>query len=275
MAAGEKWTRDEVVIALALYLSRPFGSLRSTNPDVQAVAGILGRSPGAVSRKVGNIGSFDSDLPAKGLSHAAKADRLVWEEFIGAKPGMKPVDAVFLEAGRIAASKYDADLSFLAEKPCPERTEGTALRKVRLTEGFFRAAVLSNYDGRCAVTGLRAPELLEAAHILPWAEHESLRMVPANGISLCTLLHRAYDVDLIGIDPGGLLHVSRLLAEKSRGSSLEGFFRSLDGAARLQEASRFRPNPDFLAEKYAGFLASQKNGGNEEKAGAFLGVNQT
>lgn len=260
MAKGEKWTRDEVVIALALYLSRPFGSLRSTNPDVRAVADILGRSPGAVSRKIGNLGSFDPDLPAKGLSHAARADRLVWDEFIGANPGMKPVDAVFLEAGCIASTRFDADLSFLAEQTPPERTEGVALRKVRLTEGFFRAAVLSNYDGRCAVTGLRAPQLLEAAHILPWAEHESLRMVPANGLSLCTLLHRAYDADLIGIDPSGLLHVSRLLAEKSRGSSLEVFFRSLDGAARLKEARRFPVNPDFLAEKYKGFLSLQKNG---------------
>lgn len=50
MTTSNNWSEDEVTLALMLYLSQPFGKLRSTNPDVKHLAALLGRSPGAVSR---------------------------------------------------------------------------------------------------------------------------------------------------------------------------------------------------------------------------------
>lgn len=268
MAVGKAWTREEVVVALALYLSRPFGSLRSTNPDVQAVARILNRTPGSVSRKIGNLGSFDSTLKASGLPHAARMDQMVWDEFIGDRTGMQPIDIVFREASIIASHEFHADLSFLAAPP--KETERLAERRERLSAGFFRAAVISNYNGRCALTGLNSPQLIEAAHILPWAQHDDLRLVPANGLSLCTLLHRAYDSDLLGIDADGLAHVSRRLRSAARGTSFEAFFESLDERARLCEPRRFEPSAEFLSLRYSEYLAAQKNGAFNEKAAACI-----
>ena len=86
MTTSNNWSEDEVTLALMLYLSQPFGKLRSTNPDVEHLAALLGRSPGAVSRKLGNLGFCDNTLRErgiKGLSNVSKVDVLIWEKYVG------------------------------------------------------------------------------------------------------------------------------------------------------------------------------------------------
>lgn len=270
MTTRRNWTREEVIVALALYLSRPFGSIHSRNPDVQAVAEILNRSPGAVARKIGNLAYYDDQLTAKGLSHTARIDQEVWEEFIGDRTGLRSIEAVFKAASDIAAHDFDGDISFLADSPGLVATERLSERKERLYTGFFRATVISNFDGRCAVSGLRVPQLIEAAHILSWAEREDLRLVPANGLALCTILHRAYDADLLGIDPDGLLHVSKQLKHGAKDSLFEKFFNDIDASAHLRKGKRYNPNPAFLDQKFQTFLVADKNGISNERAAAFL-----
>ena len=67
MTTLNRWSDDEVTLALMLYLSQPFGKLRSTNPDVVRLAALLGRSPGAVSFKLGNLGFCDNTLRERGV----------------------------------------------------------------------------------------------------------------------------------------------------------------------------------------------------------------
>lgn len=62
MSRQNLWTDEEVMLALLLYLSRPFGQLRSTHPDVVRLASQLGRTPDAVSRKIGNLDFCDDSL---------------------------------------------------------------------------------------------------------------------------------------------------------------------------------------------------------------------
>lgn len=90
MTTSNNWSEDEVTLALMLYLSQPFGKLRSTNPDVEHLAALLGRSPGAVSRKLGNLGFCDNTLRErgiKGLSNVSKVDVLIWEKYVGSERG--------------------------------------------------------------------------------------------------------------------------------------------------------------------------------------------
>jgi hypothetical protein len=61
---------------------------------------------------------------------------------------------------------------------------------------------------RCAV--LRESQLLDAAHIIRDPHPEGLRIV-VNGIALCAIHHLAYDRNLLGIDPLGVVHISRKL----------------------------------------------------------------
>lgn len=78
------WTCNELVVVFNLYCKIPFAKTKATNPAVIEIARIIGRTPAAVAMKLGNFGSFDPALRAKGisgLSRASKTDREIWSEF--------------------------------------------------------------------------------------------------------------------------------------------------------------------------------------------------
>ncbi|MEK9284706.1 MULTISPECIES: HNH endonuclease signature motif containing protein [unclassified Bradyrhizobium] len=75
-------------------------------------------------------------------------------------------------------------------------------------------AVITAYNGRCALSGLPEPLLLDTAHIVADKDERYGQPVVSNGIPLSKTHHAAFDAHLIGIDPDYRLHVSdRLLAQ--------------------------------------------------------------
>jgi len=56
------WTREQSILAINLYCKIPFGQMHSRNAGVIELAGLIGRSPSAVARKLGNFASFDPKL---------------------------------------------------------------------------------------------------------------------------------------------------------------------------------------------------------------------
>jgi putative restriction endonuclease len=40
------WTRDQLLIALRLYMRTPFGKLHGRNPEIVSLAAAIGRTPG-------------------------------------------------------------------------------------------------------------------------------------------------------------------------------------------------------------------------------------
>src|SRR5882757_9062384 len=80
------WTREQQLKVLALYCQLPFGQMDHRTPAVIALAGRIGRSPGAVAYKLGNFASLDPYHKArgvKGMTGSSKADRAIWAEFYG------------------------------------------------------------------------------------------------------------------------------------------------------------------------------------------------
>lgn len=89
------WSRDELILALDLYLDVDGQLLDDTDRRVIELSMLLNklyksetnenfRNPNGVSMKLGNFSRFDPQHLAagrKGLSRGAKADELVWEEF--------------------------------------------------------------------------------------------------------------------------------------------------------------------------------------------------
>ena len=260
MARNSNWSEEEVTLALVLYLSLPFASISARNPKVVEFANLIGRTPGAVSFKLGNLGHCDASLQARGingLSNISKVDRAVWERYIGNGRGAQSVAPLMSDAEKIAVDR-NLDLAFLlgtGTGPQPQAAtaeERLVLQKVRVSQQFFRTMILAGYGNRCAVSGLKSATLVEAAHIIPWAEDESLRLLPANGIALNSLLHRAYDCFLIGIDGERRVHVSRELLVDAEDSRFQSFFESINGAA-LQLSRHFTPSPELLERRFAQF----------------------
>jgi putative restriction endonuclease len=63
-----------------------------------------------------------------------------------------------------------------------------------IAQSIFRQALLSAYNSSCAVCGLTYPIALEATHIIPWSENENERLNIQNGLLLCSVHHKLFDV---------------------------------------------------------------------------------
>ena len=77
------------------------------------------------------------------------------------------------------------------------------------------------YGGRCAISHLPEPRLLDAAHIIVDTDEQLGQPVVSNGLPLTKLHHAAFDAHLIGIDPDFRIHVSDRLLEIHDGPFLE------------------------------------------------------
>jgi putative restriction endonuclease len=73
--------------------------------------------------------------------------------------------------------------------------------KQRLHQASFRDALLAAYGGRCAISGLPEPRLLDAARIVVDAHEQLGQPIVTNGLPLSKIHHAAFDANFIGIDP--------------------------------------------------------------------------
>ena len=52
MVSRRVWTRQELLVAFALYCRLPFGRLHSRNPEIVQFAEAIGRTPSALAMKL-------------------------------------------------------------------------------------------------------------------------------------------------------------------------------------------------------------------------------
>jgi putative restriction endonuclease len=142
--------------------------------------------------------------------------------------------------------------------PTTEIERRYALRAVkqRLHQASFREAVIGAYRGRCALSGLPEPMLLDAAHIVEDRDELLGQPVVRNGIPLSKIHHAAFDAHLIGIDPDYRLHVSERLLGQKDGPMLEAI-KGLDGGLlRPPKRAQDCPDRDRLALRFERFKAA-------------------
>ncbi|MBX3582853.1 MAG: HNH endonuclease [Rhizobiaceae bacterium] len=137
-----------------------------------------------------------------------------------------------------------------------ERRYALRAVKQRLHQASFRAAVITAYNGRCALSGLPEPLLLDAAHIVADKDERFGQPMVPNGIPLSKIHHAAFDAHLIGIDPDYRLHVSERLLSQNDGPMLEALKRLNGGTIHLPIRDRDRPDRDRLALRFERFRAA-------------------
>jgi predicted restriction endonuclease len=76
-----------------------------------------------------------------------------------------------------------------------------ALQEVRPEQASFRDALMSLYKGRCVISGCSVPEVLQAAHIIPFSESVAFRNDVNNGLILRSDIHTLFDRFLMSIRP--------------------------------------------------------------------------
>lgn len=138
------------------------------------------------------------------------------------------------------------------------RLYGQRVVRTRQHQKAFRAKVLSAYGRQCVVCRLNKADLLDAAHIVGDAEKHG---VPEtwNGMSMCSLHHRAYDTDLLGIDRRSRVHVSAELLQSQPPAFVRSAFSAfMDTSIAMPLRAADRPHPDALQMKFENFLVRQQ-----------------
>jgi len=127
--------------------------------------------------------------------------------------------------------------------------------KQRIHQAQFRGAVLPAYRDRCTICRLREVRLLDAAHIVADAE-DAGEPVVSNGLSLCSIHHRAFDEDLVGVSPDLGVHVSRRLLDDEDGPMLEVLKRFHGATIEAPTKKLWRPDPQRLAVRFERFRSA-------------------
>jgi len=96
-------------------------------------------------------------------------------------------------------------------------TEREATVKQRVGQILFREGLMALWGGRCAITGLDAPELLRASHSKPWADSSDIeRLDVFNGLLLAAHWDAAFDSGLITISTSGHVVTSAALSDATK-----------------------------------------------------------
>lgn len=256
MAGRVRWTEDETKLALYLYFQLPFGHLHSGNPEIIALAGRLGRTPSSVAMKLANFASLDPKIletGRKGLQGASVLDRKIWGEFhedwtrlileVGTREDARPPQP--------SERVRDIRATYFYEPPGGASTTLVEAEQ-RIGQGFFRRAVLANFENTCCVTGIAESRLLMASHISPWGSDVANRHNPRNGLCFSATFDRAFDQRLMTVTPDLRVRMSSRLL-KSASASTRAFFANFEGK-KLSAPTHLVPDAGLLRSHNSSLL---------------------
>lgn len=246
--ATVRWTKEQVKLAFHLYCQLPYGRIHGRNPEIIALAKVLGRTSDALAMKMLNIASLDPAITSTGragLGNASALDHKVWDEF------HSDWERLAVEC-QLLRQRLDqnivTDLELENDELLPEDFTGETrqvLTTQRIKQHFFRRAVLSSYRGRCCMSGLSEPRLLIASHIVPWSKDKANRLNPSNGLCLSAIHDRAFDKGLITLTDDFQIMVSEELKQKNEPFVMEVLL-PLNGRT-IEPPERFAPQAEFVA----------------------------
>jgi len=91
---------------------------------------------------------------------------------------------------------------------------------------------------------------VQAAHIVGDTDTEGIAAV-VNGLALCAIHHLAYDRNLMGIDPQGVVHIAPRLRRERDGPMLREGLQGFHGAGIvLPHRHEDRPDPARLEQRF-------------------------
>lgn len=231
------WSREDIIIAYALYCVTPLEKINTSNKVIQQVSEIIPHSVSSIVMRMRNFQHVDSKA-SQGLKNVARADRMIYEEF------KHDFGALSLEAETLTGLAIFDSSPLQGAKPLSSLTNHGRVSRER---HFFKQAVLAAYDDRCFISGCTLPQMLVASHIKPYSQcrSEADRVSPDNGICLNVFYDKAFDRGLITIVPSMKIYVSPIILNDINDSFTARWLASLDGMT-LSQPTRFPPRKEFL-----------------------------
>ena len=245
MARGKRWTREDTIIAYALYCVIPFSKVNNSNQTISDVAQIMDRSFASLKMKICNLAYLDPEFRASGREGLSggitKLDREVYAEFSGDWPRLshEAEQLIQLPLFDLAEPIYNG--------PGRQKKKTYAEISDKQARKFFRKAVMTAYEGRCCISGLTIPQMLIASHIKPYAvsDVKTERANPANGLCLNAFYDRAFDQGLITVLPDLTILVSRQVKDAYTEEAARKWLYSVEGK-KIEKPTRFAPRKDLL-----------------------------
>ncbi len=240
------------------------------------------RGPAALSINTSTNSPYDDQVVSEGIRYAYRAGdvdqpdnralralyslQVPFVYFVGTRPGWyRPIypcfatsddvagRTVLVSPGRMVGPLDDQQPALLEDET--ERRYAVREVRTRMHQARFRGRVLVAYATRCAICRLKEARLLDAAHIVADLE-EAGEPVVSNGLSLCSIHHRAYDQDLVGVTPDYEVRVSRRLLDEEDGPMLDLLKEFHSREIVLPPRAAWRPDPERLAARYERFVAA-------------------
>ena len=249
MATG-LWTKEQIKLAFHLYCQLPYGRIHGRNPEVMALAKVIGRTSDAVAMKMLNIASIDPAITSTGragLGNASALDRSVWDEFHADWERLAVECELLRQELDIGDNSTAENVEQESDQLLSDDFTGVtrqALTMQRIKQNFFRRAVLSSYRGRCCMSGVSDARLLIASHIVPWSCDKANRLNPSNGLCLSAIHDRAFVKGLISLTDDYRVLLSENIG-KSNDVFIKTIFLSLNNKI-IDMPERFSPNHSFL-----------------------------
>lgn len=160
----------------------------------------------------------------------------------------KRIDILHGEGQRIFAeclersSRLDVQAETVAVAVDASRRGAPVLVEPRLGQGTFRIALVSAYEGACAVTHERSLPVLEAAHIKPFATGGPHNL--SNGLLLRADVHRLYDKGYMTVTGDHVVRVSERLVDDFHNG--REYLRLKGARIALPRAPAEQPSRDLL-----------------------------
>lgn len=241
------WTKEEFILAFNLYLKIEYKKINDQNPDVIKLANLINRSPGSISIRLANFASVDpyhQQRGAVGLKNGGNTIQSIWDEFY------KDREKLLFQSEQILAQKENTSIEkkfedILFDTKDLKGEDILRTVKTRVNQSVFRQMVLSNYNNKCAITGIDIPELLLASHIMPWSKNEEHRLNPENGICFSALYDKAFDKGLIGINTNHEIIFSDSIKKKKETEFYKQYFSRLENE-KIIVAQKYLPRREFL-----------------------------
>jgi putative restriction endonuclease len=248
------WTREEFILVMNLYTKIRYGQFNNRNSEVIKLAELIDKSPGAVAYKLVHLSSQDpyhQNRGIKGLANPGKNAIEIYRDFNEDWDEMLYQSEVLLAKykNKTIEQEYseweDADLEFLKNK---KGLDIERLVKTRVNQSLFRRIITNNYSNSCAVCNLNIDKLLVASHILKWSDNQKERLNPENGLCLCNIHDKAFELGYLGITGDYELNISEELSSISEETYVAMFKRHQN--QKIIMPDKFYPNPSFLNSHY-------------------------
>jgi len=149
----------------------------------------------------------------------------------------------------VVDKRLEVNEALITQVSKPRRTAVLTISK-RLRDNSFKSRVLAVYTHKCAMCGIQL-RLVDAAHILP-VTHEHSTDETSNGVAMCALHHRAYDLSLITFDDKYRVQhnrdTMRHLLEIGYDGGMDKFIKELHPLINVPPAIGDRPNRQYVVE---------------------------